>query len=59
MSFFNLEVLKKKPIKSMRIMAHLKISKNIFLGQKIEKKFKIATHMDLQKYDQISPFKSP
>jgi hypothetical protein len=29
-------------------MPHVKISKNMFLGQKIEKKeTKIATHMDL------------
>jgi hypothetical protein len=34
MSFFNLEVLKGKPTKSKRIMPHLKISKNMFLGQR-------------------------
>jgi hypothetical protein len=32
-----LEVLKEKPIKSKRIMPHLKISKNMLLGQKIKK----------------------
>jgi hypothetical protein len=32
MSFFNLEVLKGKPIKSKRIMPHLKLSKNMVLG---------------------------
>jgi hypothetical protein len=35
MSFFDLEVLKDKPIKSKGIMPHLKLSKNMFLGQKI------------------------
>jgi len=34
MLFFNLEVLKRKPTKSKRIMPHLKLSKNMFLGQK-------------------------
>jgi hypothetical protein len=34
MSFFHLEVLKGKPTKSKGIMPHLKLSKNIFLGQK-------------------------
>jgi hypothetical protein len=35
MSFKNLEVLKGKPTKSIiKIMPHLKISKNMFLGQK-------------------------
>jgi hypothetical protein len=38
MSFFNLEVLEGKPTKSMKIMPHLKLSKN----------------MDLLKYDQNS-----
>jgi hypothetical protein len=35
MSIFDLEVLKEKPIKSKGIMPHLKISKNMLLGQKI------------------------
>jgi hypothetical protein len=34
MSFFNLEVPKRKPIKFLGIMAHLKVSKNMFLEQK-------------------------
>ncbi len=53
MSFNNLEVLKGKPTKSIKIMPHLKLSKNIFCDKKIEKQIKIAIHMDLQKYDQI------
>jgi hypothetical protein len=32
MSFFNLEALKGKPTKSIKIMPHLKLSKNMFLG---------------------------
>jgi hypothetical protein len=38
MSFLNLEVLKGKPTKSIRIMPHLQSSKNMLLGQ--EKKTK-------------------
>jgi len=34
MSFFDLEVLKGEPTKSKAIMSHLKLSKNMFLGQK-------------------------
>jgi hypothetical protein len=34
MSFFDLKVLKEKPIKSKGIMPHLKLSKNMLLGQK-------------------------
>jgi hypothetical protein len=37
MSFFDLEVLKEKPIKSKGIMPHLKLSKNMLLGQFFEK----------------------
>jgi hypothetical protein len=37
MSFLNLEVLKKKPTKSIGIMPHLKFSKNMFWDKKIEK----------------------
>jgi hypothetical protein len=44
MSFLNLEVLKGKPTKFLRIMPHLKLSKHMFLKQKIEKQTKIATH---------------
>jgi hypothetical protein len=43
MSFLNLEVLKGKPTKSIKIMPHLKLSKT----KKIENKIKIATHMNL------------
>jgi len=32
-SFFDLEVLKRKPTKSKGIMPHLKLSKNMLLGQ--------------------------
>jgi hypothetical protein len=34
MSFFNLEVLKRKLTKSKGIMPHPKLSKNMFLGQR-------------------------
>jgi hypothetical protein len=37
MSFLNLEVLKGKPTKSIKIMPHLKLSKNIFWDKTIEK----------------------
>jgi hypothetical protein len=37
MLFFNLEVLKGKPIKSKRIMPHLKLSKPYAFGMKILK----------------------
>jgi hypothetical protein len=47
MSFFDLEVLKRKPTKSKRIMPHQKLSKNMLLGKKLKTKTKIATHMDL------------
>jgi hypothetical protein len=53
MSFFNLEILKGKPRKSIWTIAHVKFPKNMLLGQKIEKQTKIATLMDLWKYDQI------
>jgi hypothetical protein len=53
MLFFNLEVLKGKPIKLKWIMTHVKLSKNMLLGQINWKKTKIATHMDLWKYGQI------
>jgi hypothetical protein len=42
-----LEVLKGKPTKSIGTMTHLKLSKNMLLGQKIEKQTKITTHVDL------------
>jgi hypothetical protein len=47
MSFFYLEVLKEKLIKSKGIMPHLKLSKNMFWVSFLEKQTKIATHMDL------------
>jgi hypothetical protein len=34
MSFLSLEVLKGKPTKSKGLMPHLKLSKNMLLGQK-------------------------
>jgi hypothetical protein len=34
MSFFDLEILKEKPIKPKGIMPRLKLSKNMLLGQK-------------------------
>jgi hypothetical protein len=34
MPFFNLDVLKGKPTKSIGIMPHLKLSKSMFLGQR-------------------------
>jgi hypothetical protein len=37
MSFFNLEILTGKPKKSKGIIPHLKLSKNMLLGQEIEK----------------------
>jgi hypothetical protein len=54
LSFFDLEILKRKPTKSQRIMPRLKLSKNMLLGQgNWKKNKKIATHMNLWKYDQI------
>jgi hypothetical protein len=54
MSFFNLDILKGKSIKSIWIITHVKLSKNMLLGpKKIEKKTKIVTNMDLWKYGQI------
>jgi hypothetical protein len=47
MLFFYLKFLKEKPIKSKRIMPHLKLSKKCFWDKKIEEKTKIATHLDL------------
>jgi hypothetical protein len=35
MSFLNLKVLKGKPSKSIKRMPHLKLSKNMLLGQKV------------------------
>jgi len=48
-----LEVFKGKPTKSIKIMPHLKLSKNMILGQFFWKMNKIATHMDLWKLGQI------
>jgi len=48
MSFFDLKVLKEKPIKSKGIMLHLKLSKYVCFWDKcFEKQKRIATHMDL------------
>jgi ribosomal protein S18 len=48
MSLKKFESLKKKLTNSIKIMPHLRLSKNMFLGQKTWKnKIKIATHMDL------------
>jgi hypothetical protein len=48
MSFFDLEVLKEKSIKSKRIMPHLKLSRKSFCDKRFEKQTKITTtHMDL------------
>ncbi len=47
MLFFNLEVLKEKPTKSIWIVVDLKLSKYMLLGQKIEKQPKIGIHIDL------------
>jgi hypothetical protein len=49
MSFFDLEVLKEKPIKSIGIMPHLKLSKNMLLDKKIEKKNKNYNSYGLMK----------
>jgi hypothetical protein len=47
-------VLRGKLKKSIKMMPHLKLSKNMILGQSFwEKKTKIATHMNLWKYGQI------
>jgi hypothetical protein len=40
MSFFNLEVLKGKPTKSIWIEIHVNLTKNMLLGQKKLKKKK-------------------
>jgi hypothetical protein len=48
MSFFNFEILKGKPTKkSIRRMPQVKLSKNMLLGKKIEKKKKDIIHMEL------------
>jgi hypothetical protein len=54
MPFFNFEVLKRKPTKSIWIMPQVKFSKNIVLGGKFWKnKIVIEIHMDLWKYGPI------
>jgi hypothetical protein len=53
MLFFNLEVIKGKPTKSIWLMTNLKLSKTYAFGTKNEKQTKIATCMDLWKYGQI------
>jgi hypothetical protein len=47
MAFFNLEVLKGEFTKFIRIMSHVKLSKNMLLDKEIEKQIKIVIHMDL------------
>jgi hypothetical protein len=47
MSFFNLEVLKGKPTKSIGIMPPKTFKKYVFGTRKLKNKIKIATHMDL------------
>jgi hypothetical protein len=48
MSFFNLEVLKRKPTNSKKNDALFKTFKNIsFWAKEIEKQTKIVIHMDL------------
>jgi hypothetical protein len=47
MLFSNLEVLKGKHTKSIKIIPYLKLSKKCFWDKKIEKQSKITTHMDL------------
>jgi hypothetical protein len=53
MSYFLFGNPKRNPIKSKRIMPRLKISKNMFFGQKNWRWNKITIHMDLWKYGQI------
>jgi hypothetical protein len=53
-SFFDLKILKEKPIKSKIIKPHLKLSKTYdFRTMFLKNKIKIATHMDLWKYGLI------
>jgi hypothetical protein len=59
MSFFNLEVLKRQPTKSISIMPQVKLSKICFWDKKIEIQKKIGTHKDLQKYGPILTIQSP
>jgi hypothetical protein len=47
MSFLNLEVRKGKPTKYIKIMPHLKLSKNMFLGQTNLKKNKKLQFMKI------------
>jgi hypothetical protein len=49
MSFFNLDVLKGKPTKSVWIITHVKLSNHMLLGQLFKKKMKIATSYGLMK----------
>jgi hypothetical protein len=46
MSFFDLEVLNRKPIKSKGIMSHLKLFKKYdFVPKNLKNKIKITTHI--------------
>jgi hypothetical protein len=60
MSSFNLEVLKGKPTKSIGIMPHLKLSKNMFFVQrngKTNRKLQLIwTYENMVKF---LPFKRP
>jgi hypothetical protein len=49
MSFFDLEVLKRKPTKSKGIMPHLKLSKNMLWDKEIENKQKNCNSYGLMK----------
>ncbi len=53
MSFLNLKVLKGKPTNFLRIMPHLKLSKHMFLEQKIEKQTKLQL---IWTYENMSSF---
>jgi hypothetical protein len=49
MSFLNLKVLKKNPTKSIKIMSHVTLSKNMILGQKNLNKNKNCNSYGLMK----------
>jgi hypothetical protein len=52
-SFFDLEVLKKKPIKSKGIMPHLKLSKNYFWDNVFENKINYNSYGFMKISNQI------
>jgi hypothetical protein len=47
MSFLKFGSPKRKTHKFLRIMSHLKLSKNMFWNKEIEKQTKFVTHLDL------------